>query len=135
MLSKAGFATLITVKNMERAIKFYKGKLGAKLGMRAEGEMKDMWASIKIGKQEFWLINPQEKQGKIPELAFSTFVVKNIEREVANLRKRGVKFEKAEKSEWTTKVSGPISYDPAGAAAFFKDSEGNLLMIFQASGM
>lgn len=135
MLSKAGFATLITVKNMDRAIKFYTGKLGAKLQTRAEGDMKDMWASVKIGKEEFWLIHPQEKQGVIPELAFSTFIVNNIKSEVAGLRKRGVKFEKAEKSEWTVKVDGPISYDPAGAAAFFKDSEGNLLMIFQAPKM
>jgi catechol 2,3-dioxygenase-like lactoylglutathione lyase family enzyme len=135
MLSKAGFATLLTVKNMDRAVKFYTTKLGGKLQSRADGDMKDMWASVKIGKGEFWLINPSEKQGNIPELAFSTFVVKNIKSEVADLRKRGVKFEKAEKSEWTTKVDGPITYDAIGATAFFKDSEGNLLMIFQGSEM
>lgn len=133
LLSKAGFATLIPIKNMDRAIRFYTKSLGGKLSSRAEGDMKNMWASVKIGKEEFWLISPPDPQGKKPDLAFSTFVVKNIKAEVADLRKRGVKFEKGEKSEWTTKIDGPIAYDPTGAVAFFKDSEGNLLMIFQGS--
>jgi aspartate oxidase len=96
--------------------------------------MKDMWASMKIGKEEFWLISTPGAQEKKPDLAFSTFVVKNIKREVSDLKKRGVKFETAEMNEWTTKVDGPISYDRVGATAFFKDSEGNLLMLFEGNG-
>ena len=30
-----------------------------------------------------------------------------------------------------TKVDGPIAYEEFGASAFFKDSEGNLLMLWQ----
>jgi hypothetical protein len=30
-----------------------------------------------------------------------------------------------------TKVEGPIAYESFGASAFFKDSEGNLLMVWQ----
>jgi catechol 2,3-dioxygenase-like lactoylglutathione lyase family enzyme len=133
MLSKAGFATLTPVRNMDRAVKFYTKTLGGKLQSRAEGEMKDMWASVKIGKEEFWLISPSYSEGKKPDLAFSTFLVKDIKREVTDLKKRGAKFEKAEKNEWTMKVDGPISYDRVGATAFFKDTEGNLLMLFQGN--
>jgi catechol 2,3-dioxygenase-like lactoylglutathione lyase family enzyme len=133
MLSKASFATLTPVKNMDRAIKFYTKTLGGRLLMRAEGEMKDMWASVRIGKEEFWLIRSTDQQGKKPDLAFSTFIVKNIKSEVANLKKKGAKFDTPETGEWTKKVEGPIAYDPVGATAFLKDSEGNLLMLFQSA--
>jgi predicted enzyme related to lactoylglutathione lyase len=133
LLSKAAFATLTPIRNMDRAIKFYTKTLGGKLQMRAEGEMKNMWASVKIGKEEIWLITPPSRQPKKPDLAFSTFIVKDISAEVSELRKKGAKFEKAEKTSGTTKVDGPISYDEIGATAFFKDSEGNLLMLWQAT--
>jgi predicted enzyme related to lactoylglutathione lyase len=132
MLSKAGFATLTPIRNMDRAIGFYTKTLGGKLQTRAKGEMKDMWASIKIGKEEIWLVrNPKAKKSG---LAYSTFQVKNIKAEVTELKKRGAKFDSPERTAgWTTKVDGPISYDPVGATAFLKDSEGNLLMLFQAT--
>jgi len=133
MLSKAGFATITPIRNMNRAIKFYTKTLGGKLQMRAEGAMKDMWASVKIGKKEFWLVTPPGRQAKKPDLAFSTFVVKDIKAEVVELRKRGARFQRAEKMNSDTKIDGPIAYDPFGAVAFFKDSEGNLLMLWQSS--
>src|SRR5579862_9676369 len=132
MLTNSGFATFVVIRDMERAIKFYTKTLGGKLQDRATGDMKNMWASVKIGRQYFWLITPPGARPKIPELAFSTFIVKDIKKEVAELRKKGVRFQKGEKSEWTTSVDGPIVTDPFGSTAFFKDSEGNLLMIYQA---
>ena len=45
------------------------------------------------------------------------------------LQEKGVKFQRPDRMSWETKVVGPIAYDPSGAAAFFKDSEGNLMMI------
>ncbi len=84
---------------MDRAVRFYTKTLGGKLQSHAEGEMKDMWASVKIGKEEFWLIKPSSSREKKPDLAFSTFVVKNIKAEVTDLKKRGARFEKAEKMD------------------------------------
>ena len=49
MFSRAEFATLIPVKNMSRAVGFYTKKLGGTLTYRGEGDMKDYWASLKIG--------------------------------------------------------------------------------------
>jgi predicted enzyme related to lactoylglutathione lyase len=133
MLSKAEFATITPVKNMDRAIKFYTKTLGGKLEMRAPGDMKDMWASIRIGKQAFWL-GPRDPKLKKLDFAFSTFVVKDIKAEVSDLRKRGAKFQRAEKNSTITKIDGPISYSEFGAGAFFNDSEGNLLMLWQNMG-
>ncbi len=117
---------------MERAIRFYTKTLGGKLEARADGEMKDMWASVKIGQEDFWLVKPPGRQAKKPDLAFSTFIVKDIKSEVEELKKRGARFQRAEKMAGTTRVEGPIAYDEIGATAFFNDSEGNLLMLFQS---
>jgi predicted enzyme related to lactoylglutathione lyase len=130
MLSKAGFATLTPIRNMDRAIKFYTKTLGGKVAMRLKGDMKDMFATVKIGKEEFWLVN-NPSQPKKPDLAFSTFIVKDIRAEVKELRKRGARFQAAEKMGPDTKVDGPIAYESFGASAFLKDSEGNLLMLWQ----
>jgi catechol 2,3-dioxygenase-like lactoylglutathione lyase family enzyme len=134
MASKAKVAILMPIKDMDRAIGFYTKALGGELLMRADGEMKDGWASLKVGAQEFWLIAPSKREKR--ELAYTTFQVKNIKGFVADLMKQGVKFDKAEKVSKETRVEGPIAYEPFGAAAFFKDSEGNVLMVWQnAPGM
>jgi predicted enzyme related to lactoylglutathione lyase len=133
LLNNAGFATFVVIRDMDRAIQFYTKVLGGKLADRAPGEMKNMWASVKIGREDFWLIKPPGRQQKKPDLAFSTFIVKDIKREVSNLKKKGVRFQKAEKSESTTAIDGPVATDPFGSTAFFNDSEGNLLMLYQSS--
>ncbi len=129
MLSKADFVTLVPVRKMERAVKFYTDVLGGELAMRGEGDMKDEWASVRLAKANFWLIQPEKIEKR--ELAYSAFGVKNIRETVKNLRGKGVKFERAEKASPETKIEGPISFNPWGAGAFFKDSEGNLLMLWQ----
>jgi catechol 2,3-dioxygenase-like lactoylglutathione lyase family enzyme len=134
MLNKSDFVTMITIKNMDRAIEFYTKKLGGKVQMRADGEMKDMWASLRIGKEEFWLIKPPGRQPKKPDLAYSAFVVKNVKKEVSELQKKGVKFQRAEKMDSTTEIDGAVATDPFGSTAFFNDSEGNLLMLWQTPG-
>ncbi len=122
-------ATLIPVRNMDRAVKFYTSTLGGKLLHRMEGEMKDFWASVKVSGSEFWLVSPEEREKR--ELAYSVFMVDDIKGVVAELKEKGVKFNRGEKMGKESRVEGPITYDPTGATAFFKDSEGNLLMLFQ----
>ena len=99
--------------------------------MRGTGEMKNSWASVKVGKQDFWLVNPPGPKPKIPDLAFSTFIVKDVKKEVQDLRKKGVRFQKAEKMGPDTVVDGAVASDEFGSTAFFYDSEGNLLMLWQ----
>ena len=97
--------------------------------MRGEGEMKESWAFVRIGKSDFWLIQHQKREKR--ELAYSTLVVKDIRRIVKSLKGKVVKFHRAEISGPEMKVEGPISFNPWGAAAFFNDSEGNVLMIWK----
>jgi len=129
MLSTADYATLVPVRNMSRAIKFYTETLGAKVTFRGEGDMKDSWASLELGKENFWLITPETWEKRA--LSYSVFLVKNIRKVVGGLEEKGVKFQKAEKMSKDTKIEGPIAFESFGASAFFKDSEGNLLMIWQ----
>jgi catechol 2,3-dioxygenase-like lactoylglutathione lyase family enzyme len=117
------------VKDMDRAVKFYTKSLGGKLTYRGEGDMKDSMASVKLGKEEFWLITPESWEKR--ELSYSAFLVKNIKAAVKELEGKGVKFNPGEKMGKESKVEGPITYEPWGASAFFKDSEGNLLMVWQ----
>ncbi len=124
-------ATLIPVKDMDRAVKFYTQTLGGELLLRAEGDMKDFWASIKLSGCEFWLVSPEEKE-KL-ELAYSVFMIEDIKAAVDDLKAKGVKFSRGEKTSKESRVEGPITYDPMGAMAFFKDSEGNLLMLYQTT--
>ena len=129
MLSDAGFATLVPVKDMERAIKFYTKVLGGKVTEHGTGEMKDFFATVKIGKEEFWLV----KGAKKADLAYSTFVVKDIKSTVDGLRAKGARFLRAERESSTKRIEGPINYHTFGAEAFFRDSEGNLLMLWQGA--
>ena|ERR1700722_10666406 len=131
MLSESStHATLLPVRNMDRAIKFYTETLGGKLLSRADGDMKDFWASVKVSKSEFWLISPPEKEKRT--LAYSAFLVKDIRTAVADLKAKGIKFQRAEKNNKETKIEGSIMFDTIGAVAFFKDTEGNVLMLFQS---
>ena len=43
--------------------------------MRAEGEMRNSWASVNVGKTEFWLVRPEKHEKR--DLAYSAFVVKD----------------------------------------------------------
>jgi predicted enzyme related to lactoylglutathione lyase len=121
--------TLIPIKKMDRAIKFYTKTLGAKVTYRGRGDMKNFWASLKVAGAEVWFVAPDKPEKR--ELAYHTFVVKDIKKFVAHLKRRGVKFEKAEPVSKDTKIEGPIATEAFGASAMFKDTEGNLLMAWQ----
>ena len=129
MWSSAKMATMVPIRNMRRAIKFYTKTLGAKINYRGEGSMKDWWASIQLAKEELWLIIPSKHEKRT--LAYQVFLVKNIKSSVKELQRKGVTFRRGEKGTPESKVEGPITWEPFGASAFFKDSEGNLLMVWQ----
>jgi len=130
MFSKARLATLIPVHDMNRAVRFYTKSLGGRVRFRGEGRMKNFWASLTVGPNDIWLIAPQKREKRT--LAYSTFVVKNIKAAVTELTRKGVKFQRADRMSPETRIDGPIAYERFGASAFFKDSEGNLLMIWQS---
>lgn len=127
--SKARMATLIPIRNMDRALRFYTKTLGGKLTYRGTGAMKDAWASLRLGREELWLIVPSKHERRT--LAYQTFLVKDIRKAVAELKRKGVRFQAGERGTPDSRVEGPITFEPFGAGAFFKDPEGNLLMLWQ----
>ncbi len=129
--SKANFVTLIPILKMDRALKFYTKTLGGKLIYRGAGQMRDFWASLKLNNKEIWLITPEKREKR--NLAYHSFVVKDIKGVVKELKRNGVNFERAEKMGEGSRIEGSITYQQYGASAFFKDSEGNLLMVWQNS--
>lgn len=131
MAKSAKWVTLVPIKNMGRALRFYTKKLGGKLLMRAPGEMKESWASLRLGASELWLIAPERRESR--KLAYNALVVPNIRTFVARLRRRGVRFDRGVKMSSESRVDGPITFESFGAMAFLKDSEGNLLMVWQDS--
>lgn len=129
MPADAKLVTLIPIKKMDRAIKWYTKALGAKLIYRGQEGMEDFWASLQVAGSEVWFVAPEKKEKR--KLAYHTLITPDIRKYVGRLKKNGVKFEKAEKMSKQTKIEGPIAFDQFGASAFFKDSEGNLLMAWQ----
>jgi len=127
--SRARLITLIPIRNMNRALKFYTQKLGGKVLYRGRGPMKDYWASLNLGGVQVWLVAPGRVERR--KLAYHTFLVSNIRSAVKGLQAKGVRFEKGEKTPTSTKLEGPITWEPFGGGAFFKDPEGNLLMVWQ----
>lgn len=123
---------LITVKDMTRAVSFYTRRLGAKLLYRARGSMKNDFATLKVGGVEVWFIRPEKWEKRT--LSYHTLVVKNLKRFVSELQRAGVRFDKAVAMGPESKVEGPIAWEAWGGSAFFKDSEGNLLMAWQNTG-
>lgn len=130
MFAKSFHATLVPVKKMDRAVRFYTDTLGGRLLYRGEGEMKNTFAITKLAGEEFWLFAPETWERRT--LSYSVFVVKRIKSVVRELQAKGVKFEPGESAP-NSKVEGPITRNAFGSAAFFKDSEGNLLMLWQNS--
>ncbi len=123
------WVTLVPVANMDRAIRFYTKALGGRVVYRGRGAMRNFWATLKVGGSDIWLVVPQQREKRA--LAYSVLLVKNAKSAVARLRARGVKFQRPERLSRESKVDGPIAYDSFGASACFKDSEGNLLMLWQ----
>jgi catechol 2,3-dioxygenase-like lactoylglutathione lyase family enzyme len=132
MVEKLQMVSLIPVKQMPRAIAFYTKHLGARVVMRGDGPMKDWWAAVRLGGVDVWFVRAEGAEKR--KLAYQTFVVKDIRKFVAGLKRRKVRFDRPERTNPATRIEGSIAFEPFGAAAFFHDTEGNLLMAWQNGG-
>jgi predicted enzyme related to lactoylglutathione lyase len=113
----------IPAKDMARARRFYEEKLGWRPKQEISGGVAYEFAG---GTACFLYPTPNAGTSKASQAFWS---VDDVEREVAELRKRGVTFEDydmpGEKSP-----SGVITAGGA-KAAWFKDSEGNIMAVIQ----
>lgn len=132
MLQSSKVAARIPVSNLERAKAFYSDKLGLTPSEERPGGLR-----YRCGSGEFSLFQSSgAASGEHTQMAWE---VDDIEAAVDELRSRGVAFEEYDLPGLTTvngiaEVAG--NYPSRGGvgerAAWFKDSEGNLLAIGQA---
>ena len=123
MLQKSPMYSYIPAKDVARARAFYEGKVGLKPREEIAGGV-----VYEFGKSTACFLYPTPNAGT--SMASQAFwQVDDVEREVKELKARGVKFEEYDMPGMKT-VNGIAS---AGGAktAWFKDSEGNTMAIVQ----
>jgi catechol 2,3-dioxygenase-like lactoylglutathione lyase family enzyme len=122
MLSEATIHAYIPVSNIARARKFYEEKLGLKPKAEyAGGAIYECG-----GATAFMYPTPNAGTSKASQAFWE---VKDVEAEVAELKKRGVTFEEYDMPGITMKNS--IATGGGAKTAWFKDTEGNILAISQ----
>ncbi len=113
----------IPASNLARARAWY----AEKLGLTADQEEAEALLYRRGEDRLFLLFSSTEAGTARHQLA--AWVVEDLEVEVAELRGRGVRFEEYDQPGLRT-VNG-IAVTPVGKAAWFKDSEGNVLTLTQ----
>jgi catechol 2,3-dioxygenase-like lactoylglutathione lyase family enzyme len=123
MLSDWNTHTMIPVADLERARRFYEEKLGFEPGREMPG-----LRFYNSGGSEFAIyVTEFTGTGKQTVMGWET---QDLDREMEHLRSRGIAFEEYDMPDLKT-VNG-IATVPGGRSAWFVDTEGNTLAIFQA---
>jgi predicted enzyme related to lactoylglutathione lyase len=123
VLQSSPMYSYIPAKDVARARKFYEDKLG----LRPKQEIED-GVVYEFGKGTACFLYPTPNAGT-SRASQAFWQVDDIEREVAELKKRGVKFEEYDMPDM--KVKNSIYSGHGAKAAWFKDSEGNILAVIQ----
>src|SRR5215207_7895687 len=124
MLKDAPIVPYIPATNIPRAREFYEKRVGLVAREEVAGGVVYECAGGS------WIFLYQSS-GAGTSLASQAFwQVQDIEREVAELRSRGVAFEEYDRPGGLKTVNG-ISMGGGAKAAWFKDSEGNIMALIQ----
>lgn len=121
MLSSRRVYATIPASDVERAKKWYADKLG--LTPREDGPSGTVYA---LGDGTGFLLYPTANAGQAPN-TLATFSSSDVPADVAALRKRGVVFEEYDFPG--LKTTDGVAMFGDRKAAWFKDSEGNILAI------
>ena len=120
MLTNAKTATTLPVVDLERAKAFYMDKLGLKTSEDVPGG-----AMLEAGTGQRIMLYQRERT-KADHTVIG-FEVEDVEKEVKDLRGRGIVFEEYDMPDLKTVDS--IATIGNWKAAWFKDTEGNILSI------
>jgi catechol 2,3-dioxygenase-like lactoylglutathione lyase family enzyme len=125
MLTKSATFTMLQVKDPERARHFYVDQLG----LHEQSTLADGTTYLDAGSDSGIGLRPMpdSKPSGLTELSFE---VSNIESEIADLERRGVRFEDYDLPDLTT--VDHVAVMGAEKAAWFKDPDGNVLCLHQA---
>lgn len=124
MLQDAPLYAYIPVKDVPRARKFYEATLGLKPKEEQEGGV-----VYEFGRGTACFLYPTPNAGT-SKASQAFWQVEDVDREISDLKARGVVFEDYE-MPGTKSASGAITAGGA-KAAWFKDTEGNILALVQA---
>ena len=131
MLDNARVATRLPAQDLDRARRFYSDKLGLEPTEERPGGLR-----YRLGAGEFAIYGSAgTSPGTFTQMALE---VDDLEAVVADLKRRGVVFEDVdvpglETVDGIAEVEGnyPSKHSPGERAAWFRDSEGNLLGLGQ----
>jgi catechol 2,3-dioxygenase-like lactoylglutathione lyase family enzyme len=123
MLADRPIHTVLPAADLERARRFYTEKLGLTPESEAPGEL-----FYRCGENTLFLLFPSQGTASGTHTQ-AGWTVDDIEAEVADLKARGVVFEEYDTPDLKT-INSVASTGPT-KAAWFKDSEGNLLVLLQ----
>lgn len=126
MLTNSHITTILPVVQMDRARQFYVDKLG----LVPEGEHADgsFWMHAGDGGTVALILRPDRKQA---EHTAMTFEVANLDSEITDLERRGVKFEDYDLPDLKT-VNHVFSTSDE-RCAWLTDTEGNILCLHQST--
>ncbi len=126
MLSDARVHAALPATDLERARRFYADKLGL---TPAEENPGGLFFNGADGTRFLVFPSQGKASGQHTQIGF---LVRDIAAEVADLKTRGVVFEEYDLPDFKT-IGGIAEVGPS-RAAWFKDSEGNLIGIVEMSG-
>src|SRR5258705_6015471 len=119
MLQKSPMYAYIPVRDVGRARKFYEQKLGFKPRQETAGGV-----VYEFGEGTACFLYPTPNAGT-SRASQAFWQVDDVEREVAELKAKGVKFEDYDMPD----MKDGISTAGGAKAAWFKDSEGNIMAV------
>ena len=123
MLQKSPMYPYIPAKDMARARQFYEQKLGFKPKQEIAGGV-----VYEFGDHTSCFLYPTPNAGT-SKASQAFWQVDDVEREVAELKAKGVKFEEYDMPGMKTKDG--IALAGGAKAAWFKDTEGNIMAVIQ----
>jgi catechol 2,3-dioxygenase-like lactoylglutathione lyase family enzyme len=127
MLANCLVSPTLPASDLQRARRFY----AEKLGLTPQQESSDSLSYRCGGDTTFNVfLSGGVASGTHTQVAWITT---DIEAEVADLKARGLVFEEYDTPSLKT-VNSIAMLGPDGKGAWFKDSEGNLLVVFEFSG-
>jgi predicted enzyme related to lactoylglutathione lyase len=124
MLQKFPMFAYIPAKNVGRARQFYEQKLGFKPKQEVAGGV-----VYEFGEHTACFLYPTPNAGT-SKASQAFWQVDDVEREVAELKSRGVTFEDYDMPGM--KTQNGIATAGGAKAAWFKDTEGNILAVIQS---
>jgi predicted enzyme related to lactoylglutathione lyase len=123
MLQKSPMYAYIPVRDVARARQFYEQKVGLKPKQEIEGGV-----VYEFAEHTACFLYPTPNAGT-SRASQAFWQVDDIEREVSELKKRGVAFEDYDLPG--TKTRDGISVEGGVKAAWFKDPDGNIMALIQ----